>query len=78
MPRGKRRTKRSGWQGGSAKPTLVDVAGVSFLPGLRALLLLARGSGSLLASLLLLRRCLASRGLSAGGGSLLGFGRHVG
>ena len=58
------------------KPTLVDVGGVGLLPGLGALLLLAGGSGCLLASLLLLGRRLPSRGLAAGGGSLLGLGRH--
>lgn len=56
--------------------TLVDVGGVGLLPGLGALLLLARGSGSLLAGLLLLSGSLASRGLAAGGGSLLGLGGH--
>jgi hypothetical protein len=60
------------------KLTLVDVGGVGLLPGLGALLLLARGSGRLLASLLLLGRRLASRGLAAGGGGLLGLGRHFG
>jgi hypothetical protein len=60
------------------KLTLVDVAGVGLLPGLGALLLVARGSGCLLASLLLLGGRLAGRGLAAGGGSLLGLGRHFG
>jgi hypothetical protein len=60
------------------KLTLVDVARVGLLPGLGALLLLAGGGGGLLASLLLLGGRLASRGLAAGGGSLLGFGRHFG
>ena len=59
------------------KLTLVDVGGVGLLPGLGALLLLARGRGGLLASLLLLSGSLAGRGLAAGSGSLLGtFGRH--
>jgi len=59
-----------------SKLTLVDVGGVGLLPGLGALLLVTRGRGGLLASLLLLGGSLASRGLAAGGGSLLGFGRH--
>jgi hypothetical protein len=58
------------------KLTLVDVGGVGLLPGLGALLLVARGSGRLLASLLLLGGSLAGRGLAAGGGSLLGLGGH--
>jgi hypothetical protein len=57
--------------------TLVDVRGVGLLSGLGALLLVAGGSGGLLASLLLLGGCLSSRGLAAGGGSLLGLGGHV-
>lgn len=60
----------------TVKLTFVDVAGVGLLPGLGALLLVARGSSGLLASLLLLGGRLASRGLSAGGGGLLCFGRH--
>jgi hypothetical protein len=56
--------------------TLVDVRRVGLLPGFGSLLLLAGRSGRLLARLLLLGGCLASRGLTAGGGSLLGFGRH--
>ena len=63
---------------GAGKLTLVDVRGVGLLPGLGALLLVARGSGRLLASLLLLGGCLTGRGLAAGGGCLLGFGRHFG
>ena len=59
------------------KLTLVDVRGVGLLPGLGALLLLSRGRRGLLAGLLLLGRCLSSRGLAAGGGSLLGLGRHI-
>ena len=55
---------------------LVDVGGVGLLAGLGALLLVARGSGGLLASLLLLSGSLAGRGLAAGGGSLLGLGGH--
>ena len=52
--------------------TLVDVGGVGLLSGLGALLLVTGGSGSLLASLLLLDGSLASgRGLAASGGSLL-------
>lgn len=58
------------------KLTLVNVAGVRLLPGLGALLLVARGSSRLLASLLLLGGCLSGWGLAAGGGSLLSFGRH--
>jgi hypothetical protein len=59
------------------KLTLVDVGRVGLLPGLGALLLLAGGRGGLLASLLLLNGgSLSSRGLAAGGGSLLGLGRH--
>lgn len=50
---------------------LVDVGGVGLLAGLGALLLLARGSGGLLAGLLLLSGSLAGRGLAGGGGSLL-------
>jgi hypothetical protein len=50
---------------------LVDVGGVGLLAGLGALLLVARDGGGLLASLLLLSRGLASRGLAGGGGSLL-------
>jgi hypothetical protein len=69
------RTRR-GAAGG--KLTLVDVGGVGLLPGLGALLLVAGGSGSLLASLLLLSGRLAGRGLAAGGGSLLGLGGHFG
>ena len=61
---------------GDGKLTLVDVGGVGLLPGLGALLLVARGSGGLLASLLLLSGSLAGRGLAAGGGSLLGLGGH--
>jgi hypothetical protein len=57
--------------------TLVNVRGVGLLSGLGALLLVAGGSGGLLASLLLLGGCLSSRGLAAGGGSLLGLGGHV-
>ncbi len=60
------------------KLTLVDVGGVGLLPGLGALLLVTRGRGGLLASLLLLSGSLASRGLAAGGGSLLGLGGHIG
>lgn len=56
------------------KLTLVDVGRVRLLPGLGALLLVARGSGCLLAGLLLLSGRLAGRGLAAGGGSLLGLG----
>jgi hypothetical protein len=52
---------------------LVDVGGVGLLAGLGALLLLARGSGGLLASLLLLSGSLAGRGLAGGGGCLLGW-----
>jgi hypothetical protein len=52
--------------------TLVDVGGVGLLSGLGALLLVTGGGGGLLASLLLLNGSLASsRGLAAGGGSLL-------
>jgi hypothetical protein len=61
---------------GTAKLTLVDVGRVRLLPGLGALLLVTGGRGSLLASLLLLGRRFSSRGLAAGGGSLLCFGRH--
>lgn len=50
---------------------LVDVGGVGLLSGLGALLLLARGSGGLLAGLLLLSGGLASRCLAGGGGGLL-------
>lgn len=50
---------------------LVDVGRVGLLAGLGALLLVARGSGGLLASLLLLSGSLAGRGLAGGGGSLL-------
>ena len=50
---------------------LVDVGRVGLLSGLGALLLLARGGGGLLASLLLLSGCLASGCLAGGGGSLL-------
>lgn len=50
---------------------LVDVGRVGLLAGLGALLLVARGSGGLLAGLLLLGGSLASRGLAGGGGSLL-------
>ena len=50
---------------------LVDVGGVGLLAGLGALLLVARDGGGLLASLLLLSRSLAGRGLAGGGGSLL-------
>ena len=60
------------------KLTLVDVGGVGLLPGLGALLLVTGGRGGLLASLLLLSGSLASRGLAAGGGSLLGLGGHFG
>lgn len=60
----------------SDKLTLVDVAGVGLLPGLGALLLVAGWGGGLLASLFLLSGSLAGRGLAAGGGSLLCFGRH--
>ena len=58
------------------KHTLVDVGRVCLLPGLGALLLLARRRGRLLASLLLLSGSLSSRGLAAGGGSLLGLWWH--
>ncbi len=60
--------------------TFVDVGGVSLFPCLATLLLLARGSGrSLLSSFLLLSGGLASWGLSASAGLLLGsFGRHFG
>jgi hypothetical protein len=50
---------------------LVDVGGVGLLAGLGALLLVTRDGGSLLASLLLLSRGFAGRGLAGGGGSLL-------
>lgn len=50
---------------------LVDVGGVGLLAGLGALLLVARGSGGLLASLLLLSRGLAGGRLAGGGGGLL-------
>ena len=50
--------------------TLVDVGAVRLLPGLGALLLLARGGGSLLASLLLLSGSLAGWCLSGGGWGL--------
>lgn len=58
--------------------TFVDVRRVGFLPGLAALLLLARRSScGLLASFLLLSGGLASRGLATSAGLLLGsFGRH--
>jgi len=49
---------------------LVDVGGVGLLAGLGALLLVARDGGGLLASLLLLSRSLAGRGLAGSGGSL--------
>jgi len=56
----------------------VDVAGVSLLPGLATLLLLARwGGGGLLASFFLVRGGFASWGLAASGGLLLSsFRRH--
>jgi len=52
---------------------LVDVGGVGLLSGLGALLLVTGRGGGLLAGLLLLSGSLASssRGLAAGGGSLL-------
>ena len=50
--------------------TLVDVRGVGLLSGLGALLLVARWSGSLLASLLLLSRSFASWCLAGGGWGL--------
>ena len=50
---------------------LVDVGRVGLLAGLGALLLVARDGGGLLASLLLLSRSLAGRGLAGSGGSLL-------
>ena len=50
--------------------TLVDVRAVGLLPGLGALLLLARGGGSLLACLLLLGGSLASWCLTGGGWGL--------
>ena len=50
---------------------LVDVGRVGLLAGLGALLLVARDGGGLLASLLLLSRGFAGRGLAGGGGSLL-------
>lgn len=58
--------------------TLVDVARVGLLPGLAPLLLLARGSGGLLASLFLLGRCFTSWGLATSSRWLLlgGFSRH--
>ena len=46
--------------------TLVDVGRVGLLPGLGALLLVARGGG-LLAGLLLLSGSLSGRGLAGGG-----------
>jgi len=56
---------------------LVDVRRVGLLSGLGALLLVTRGSGGLLASLLLLSRGFASWRLAGGGwGLLCGFGRH--
>jgi hypothetical protein len=56
----------------------VDVRRVGFLPGLAALLLLARSSScGLLAGFLLLSGGLSSRGLATSAGLLLGsFGRH--
>jgi len=51
---------------------LVDVGRVGLLPGLGTLLLLTAGSGSLLASILLLRSGLSGRSLSSDGGLLLG------
>jgi len=59
---------------------LVDVGGVGLLPGLGSLLLITRGSGGLLSSLLWLVSSwgLASWGLSAGGGLLLSsFRGHI-
>jgi hypothetical protein len=50
---------------------LVDVGRVGLLSGLGALLLLARGSGGLLASLLLLSRSFAGGRLASGGRGLL-------
>jgi hypothetical protein len=50
---------------------LVDVGRVGLLSGLGALLLLARGSGGLLASLLLLSWGFAGGSLAGGGGGLL-------
>lgn len=61
-----------------AKLTLVDVRRVSLLARLGALLLLS-GCCGLLASILLLRRCLGGRGGGLGGGLLVsGLGRHFG
>ena len=57
-------------RGSKSKLTLVDVGGVGLLPGLGALLLLARGRGRLLAGLLLLSRSLSSWGLAGSGGGL--------
>jgi hypothetical protein len=50
---------------------LVDVGRVGLLAGLGALLLVTRDGGGLLASLLLLSRGFAGRGLAGGGGGLL-------
>jgi hypothetical protein len=63
------------WKVRKCEHTFVDVRGVGFLAGLRALLLVTGGSG-LLASFLLLSWGLGGGGLA--GGLLLcgGFGRH--
>lgn len=52
--------------------TLVDVRAVGLLPGLGALLLLARGSGGLLAGFLLLSRSLSGWCLAGSGWGLRG------
>ena len=57
--------------------TLVDVGAVGLLPGLGALLLLARGGGGFLASLLLLGGSLASWCLAGGGWGLRSQNQHL-
>lgn len=74
------RTSQYAYSRVQCKPTFVDVGRISLLSGLATLLLLARGgSRSLLSSLLLLSRSLASWGLTTSAGLLLsGLWGHFG